>query len=150
MNSEAYTQTVRSLISVTRMHKTLIDKSVSDMEIHQTQHRILMRLARCGKLPSQKELSEHLGITPAAVTFALKKIESSGYIKRTLGKDNRYNELKITEKGKALVTLTEKRFGDIDIAMFDGLSEEELTTFASCLSKMEENLKAKISNINND
>ena len=142
MATEKYTQTVRRLIGVSRMHKALVDKSVSDMEIHQTQHRILMRLAFSGNLPSQKELAEHLGLTPAAVTVALKKIENEGYIKRTLGKDNRYNEIKITEKGKAVVSETKERFDLIDVAMFSGLSEEELSRFIESLDKIFENLKS--------
>lgn len=141
MTKEEYTAAVRRLVCVGRMHKALIDKSVSDMEIHETQHRILMRLSRQGKLPSQKELAEHLGITPAAVTVALKKIEKAGYIERTLGKDNRYNEIKITEKGKNVVSLTEERFYAVDRAMFSRLSEEEFSLFYKSLEKISENLK---------
>ena len=89
------------LLHTGRLHKTLIDARVREIGIHRTQHRILMHLARCEKLPSQKELAEHLDVTPAAVTLAIKQIEKDGYIKRTLGKDSRFYEIEITENKTA-------------------------------------------------
>lgn len=59
---------VDMMIRTDRMHKSMIDSRVKEIGIHRTQHRILMHLARCDKLPSQKELAERLDITPAAVT----------------------------------------------------------------------------------
>ena len=100
-----------------------------------------MQLARCEKLPSQKELADYLDITPAAVTGALKKIEQDGYVERTLGQDNRYNELKITEKGRALVAKTRKLFSETYSLMFDGFSEEELDNYISYLGRLQTNIK---------
>ena len=124
-----------------RMHKSMLDARVREIGIHRTQHRILMRLAKCGALPSQKELADHLDVTPAAVTGALKKIEQDGYIERTLGHDSRFNEVNITEKGKALVEKTRRMFSEADIAMFDGLTEQELDNYISVLEKLQENIK---------
>ena len=117
------------MIRTNHMHKALIDSRVRTLGIHRTQHRILMHLARHERLPSQKELAEHLDITPAAVTCALKKIENDGYVERTLGHDNRYNELRITEKGRALVTQTKELFCEADSAMFEDFSDEELESY---------------------
>ena len=100
-----------------------------------------MHLAKHEKLPSQKELAEYLDVTPAAVTCALKKIEKDGYVERTLGQDNRYNELSITEKGKALVIETCHIFSEADASMFDGFTDEELDTYISCLEKLQGNIK---------
>ena len=132
------------MIRTDHMHKALIDSRVRDIGIHRTQHRILMHLARHGKLPSQRELAEHLDITPAAVTGVLKKIESDGYIERTLGKDNRFNEITITEKGRALVKLTREVFSSTDKSLFEGFSPEELDTYVSCLLKLQENIKKQL------
>ena len=132
------------MIRTDRMHKCMIDNRVRDIGIHRTQHRILMHLARHGKLPSQKELAERLDITPAAVTGALKKIEQDGYIERTLGHDTRFNEIKITEKGKAMVALTREMFSSADRAMFEGFTEEELDTYISCLEKLQANIKKTV------
>lgn len=137
-------RSIEAMMHVNRLHKALIDHRVRDIGVHRTQHRILMRLAKCDRAPSQKELAEHLDITPAAVTLALKKIESDGYIKRTLGKDTRFNEIEITERGRELVRLTRERFSEADVSMFDGFSEEELSTYLKCLEKIEENIKKQL------
>ena len=132
---------IEMMIRTDRMHKSLIESRARELGIHRTQHRILMLLARCEKLPSQKELAEHLSITPAAVTGILKRLESDNYIERTLGADNRFNEIKITEKGREVVNTTRLAFGSADRALFDDFSEEELNVYVKCLEKMQANIK---------
>ena len=132
------------LMHTGRLHKSLIASRVKDIGIHRTQHRILMHLARHEKLPSQKELAEHLEVTPAAVTLAIKQIEKDGYIKRTLGKDSRFYEIEITEKGREMVTLTRELFSAVDAKMFDGFSDEELDNFIGFMERLQNNIKSQI------
>lgn len=145
MSENKLATAIDAMIRTDHMHKSLIDSRVREIGIHRTQHRILMHLARRDKLPSQKELAEHLDITPAAVTGALKKIESDGYIERTLGHDTRYNEIKITEKGRELVALTRELFSATDKSMFDGFSDQELDTYIACLGKLQANIRRQLS-----
>lgn len=141
MANEKLSKAVDMMIRTDHMHRAMIDALAGEIGIHRTQHRILMRLARCGTLPSQKELARHLDITPAAVTGALKKIEQDGYIERKLGHDSRYNEIQITDKGRELVKLTRELFSEADTSIFDGFSDEELTTYVCCLEKLQTNIK---------
>ena len=108
-----------------------------------------MHLARYESLPSQKELADHLDVTPAAVTCALKKIEQDGYVERTLGQDNRYNELRITEKGRELVVKTKRLFCEINSSMFEGFDESELDMYIGCLEKIQSNMKKQCERKNN-
>ena len=132
---------IEMMIKTDHMHRSLIDCRVGTLGIHRTHHRILMHLARRDKLPSQKELANHLDVTPAAITGALKKLEKDGYVERTLGLDNRYNELTITEKGRDVVKKTKKLFCEVDSAMFDGFTCEELDTYIACLEKLQANMR---------
>ena len=141
MSENKLSRAIDMMIKTDHMHRALIDSRVRSLGIHRTQHRILMHLARCGKLPSQKDLAKHLDVTPAAVTCALKKIENDGYIERTLGHDNRYNEIQITEKGRALVQQTRTMFSEVDESMFVGFSDDELETYISCLEKLQVNIR---------
>ena len=141
MSESNLSRAIEMMIKTDHMHKALIDSRVHTLGIHRTQHRILMHLARHDKLPSQKELAEHLDVTPAAVTVALKKIEKDGYVERTLGHDNRYNELRITEKGRELVKKTRRVFCEADASMFEGFTEDELETYISCLEKLQANIR---------
>ena len=141
MSDDKLARAIEMMIRTDHMHKAMIDSRVREIGIHRTQHRILMRLARCEKLPSQKDLAEHLDVTPAAVCGALKKIEEDGYVERTLGQDNRYNELRITDKGRELVKLTREMFSEADRSMFDGFSEAELEGYIAALEKLQANIK---------
>lgn len=135
---------VDMMIRTEHMHRAMIEGRVHEIGVHRTQHRILMHLARNECLPSQKELADHLNITPAAVTGALKKIERDGYIERTLGQDNRYNEIRITDKGRELVKLTRRLFSEADLAMFEGLDEGEISAYVRTLEKIQNNIRARI------
>ena len=141
MSENKLSKAIEMMIRTDHMHRALIDSRVGSLGIHRTQHRILMHLARHGKLPSQKDLAKHLDVTPAAVTCALKKIENDGYIERTLGHDNRYNEIQITEKGRVLVQQTRTMFSEVDESMFVGFSDDELETYISCLEKLQVNIR---------
>ena len=143
MSDAKLTEATELMIRVGKLHRGMVEQLTRSIGMHRTQHRILMHLAREGALPSQKELAERLNITPAAVTVALKKIEQDGYIERTLGQDTRYNELKITEKGRSLVTLTRELFRTADTAMFEGFTAEELDTYVAYLQRMQANIQRR-------
>ena len=144
MSNSKLSQAIERMLKVNKLHRHMIKSRAKDIGMHRTQHKILMQLARDGDLPSQKELADRLDITPAAVTVALKKIEQDGYVERTLGHDARYNELKITQKGLALVERTRELFMAADTAMFDGFSDEELDAYIACLEKMQKNIQKDI------
>lgn len=140
-DTEQRMHAVEMMIQTEHMHRIMIESRAKEIGLHRTQHRILMHLARHGRLPSQKELAEHLGITPAAVTIALKKIEHDGYVERTLGQDNRYNELGITEKGREIVKKTRRLFSEADSAIFSDFTEQELCLYTAFLEKMQKNIR---------
>ncbi len=141
MSNIKLSRAIEMMMKINKMHRCMIDLRAKEIGMHRTQHRILMHLSRDGMLTSQKELAYRLDITPAAVTVALRKIEHDGYIERTLGHDTRYNELKITEKGRALVNRTHELFLAADTAMFDGFSDEELDSYISYLEKIQTNIQ---------
>ncbi len=137
------TQIVRTFICVSHMHHSAIEGRVSKLGFHHTQHRTLMHLARHEHLPSQRELADELGVSPAAVATTLKRLEKDGYISRTATEeDNRCNEIRITEAGRAVIEESRAIFNSVDEQMFDGLTPEELSLFSALLSRMRENLKA--------
>lgn len=130
------------LIRINRAHKKMIEENVSTkIGLHRTQHIILMKLAKNDSLPSQKELCEHIGVSAAAISGALKKLEDGGFIVRKIGNDNRFNQVTITEQGKAVVSETEKIFAEIDRGLFESFSQEEIAIFKEFLEKINKNTK---------
>ncbi len=141
MEENKYFRAVNNMVRTHRMHKQLLDSQVSDIGLCNTQHRILMHIAQNNKLDSQKSLTEHFGVTPAAITGALQKLERDGYIKRIQGNDNRYNEVEITENGKIIVEKTKELFSGIDRMLFENFSDEELKMYISFLERIQGNIK---------
>lgn len=134
---------VHNFISTHRLHRRTVDKVVAEsgMELHRSQFLLLVHLERRGNCFSQKELAEHLGISPAALAVKIKRLESDGLVIRERAeKDCRVNAVSITEKGRGLLSNTQKLFTGIDSRMIKGISEEDLQTFVNCLEAMQKNL----------
>ena len=138
---------VNAMIKTDRMHKQLLDSTVSSIGLHRTHHRILMHVAMTNRLSSQKELAEHIGITPAAITGALKKLEKEGYIKRIRGCDNRYNQIEITEHGRKIVEDTKALFTAVDTSLFAGFSDSELDGYIEILEKIQANIRRQLPSV---
>ena len=131
---------IRKMIAVNRMHKRAIETVVDDIGIHRSRHQILMKLAKHKTIKSQKEIAEELGITQAAMTISLTKLEKDGLITRISGKDNRYNEISITEKGTEIVEKSREYFAKIDRKTLSGLSEDQLSLLSLCMDIIYGNL----------
>ena len=144
MNTQRIAKAIDMMIITDRMHKHLIDFQAGKIGIHRTQHRILMHISRNKKLQSQKSLAEHMGVSPAAITGALNKLEQGGYIERSQGEDGRYNEVTVTEKGKKIVEETRQLFFTADTSLFGGFTDEELDSYIENLTKIQENIKKQL------
>lgn len=102
----------------------------------------LMFLSKSNICPSQKNIASHFGISPAAVTVTLKKLEEGGYIEREISSgDSRFNNIKLTDKGKRVVEQSKELFEEADYEMFLNFSEEDYAALDRCLSKMAQGLK---------
>lgn len=139
-----YMNAARMLIRLMRRHHACVERQIGDMGIHHSQHRTLLQLARRQEdSPSQRELAEIMGVSPAAVTTILKKMEKEGYVSRTVtDEDNRRNEIRITEAGLAKITESRAVFEATDRAMFAGFTPEEMTAFTAFVERLNVNLDA--------
>lgn len=144
MNKEKLHAAIRMMITTDRMHKRLFDSKLCDLGIHRSAHIILINIQKNGGIGSQKQLANIVGITPAAVTGALKTLEKKGYITRKLGKDLRYNEVNITEAGAALLASAKSMFTEVDETLFEGFTESEFDMYISCLNKMQNNMEKQL------
>ena len=138
------TDTMRLFITVNRMHHIQVERRVACLGIHHSQHRMLMYLSHCDAMPSQRELADAMGISPAAVTATLKCLEKEGYISREMtAEDNRRNRVCITEEGRRKVSESHAIFESVDSTTFDGFTEEELSDLRTLLSRMLSNLASE-------
>ncbi len=143
MEQRLVDRAVRMMVHTDRMHRHAIEECMGDIGLHRTAHMMLMHLAKTEDRPSQRELADHFLITPAAVTGILKHLERDGYITRTTGRDTRFHEIAITDKGRELVTKSRELFYEVDSQMFLGFSEEEVEAYILALTKIQDNLNGR-------
>ncbi len=139
MRKELQHQIVNLFRQSDQAMKRVIGKKVEDTGIYRSQHRLLMIL---GKHPdcSQTAIANKLEISPAAVAVSLKKLEKAGYITRSCdAEDSRMNHVVITDKGKKAIDQSILYFQEIEDAMFEGFSQEELEIYAAFLERVIQN-----------
>ena len=144
MPESPYMETVHVFLRIMRRHHACVERRIGDLGIHHSQHRMLIYLTHhTGEIPSQRELAEVLGVSPAAVTTTLKRLEKEGYISRSItDEDNRRNEIRITEKGRTKVAESRVIFESVDTAMFEGFTEDEMETLIHFMERIDRNLDA--------
>ena len=141
ISKEKIHECIHAFMSTDRQRKRIFDKEVKALGIHHTQHRVLMYISKYDGLINQKQIADKFDVSPAAVAGTIKKLESNGYVTRTsLESDNRYNEIKITEKGKSIIQNTRSAFEELDRKTFKYFSEEEINMLMDLLNKMKKGL----------
>lgn len=126
-----------------RAHRAAIDRVTAELDIHRSQHGMLMYLNEAKNKPSQKEICEHFDISAATVAVTLKKLEKNGFIERRRnGDDNRENRISITDKGREVLERTCEIFSRCDEKAFSSFTDEELEEFMLLLNKMKSNIEA--------
>lgn len=119
--------------------KRVIGRKVEGTGLYRSQHRLLMILGRHPD-SSQTAIAEKMEISPPAVAVTLKKLEKGGYISRQcLVQDNRVNEIVVTEKGQRAIDESIICFQEIEAAILNGFSEEEMELLKSFLERMIKN-----------
>ena len=140
-NFEIYKLTMRKMLRISRLHRMAFEKNISQMGIHQSQHHLLMYIAKEGEIISQKEIAERFGITPAAVARSLKLLECEGFISRANHEDDgRINRIAITDKGKEIIEKSCKMFKETDSDIFDDFDTNEIEELNRLLDKIQSEL----------
>ncbi|MBR5538336.1 MAG: winged helix-turn-helix transcriptional regulator [Clostridia bacterium] len=143
--SEIKTPTAREamhcFIGAMRAHRRIFDEMRERTGLGRTSHRILMILSENPDGCSQTCLAEKLEISTAAVAVAIKKMVAEGYFAWTVCKsDSRLNTTLLTDKGKSLASKSHTVFSEIDNAVFDGFSDDEMRLFYEFALRITENV----------
>lgn len=135
-------QEVRDLLFRTEMaRKRRIYPVWTDMGLIAGQPRVLSQLFLKDKI-TQKELAEACCIEPATLSRALDRLEAMGYIIRNDNPQCRRSFLiSLTEDGKAMALKVNEVFKNLEAEMLEGLTDEEMTTILTLVSRIYENLR---------
>ena len=139
--NDLYPELSGLMMRISRIHHRINLGAVSGMDIHPSEHFLLMCLVRMGSAVSQTQLAERMDVTPASVARTIKNLDAGGFITRNECEgDCRRNEIRITEKGRAVVEETKRLFMEIDEEVYAGFSDEELECLHGLLSRMLKNV----------
>lgn len=134
--------TVHKLITTMKKHKKLFDSMREKTGLGRSAHRMLMILSASEGTISQTYIADRLEISTAAVAVMLKKLESDGYIQRSVNQnDSRFNSIELTKKGAEIVESSKKDFLSIDLALFDGFDENEMLALNGFLDRIQVNIE---------
>lgn len=132
---------LRQFLTVDRKHRCMIEKQMQSFGIHRSQHMMLMYLSRRTTPPTQTEIANEFGISPATVAVTLQKLNAAGLIERLSSKaDTRAKDIRLTEAGADIVRRSMALAAEVDERMCSGISEEELNTLLNVLTRMSDNL----------
>ena len=131
---------VREIMKINREHRKMIERRISSLGIHPSQHLLLMHISRTGP-STQTSIAEAMGVSASAIAVSLKKLEKGNYIeKRTSPSDSRSNLILLTKKGEDVVLQSQRLFEEVDEFMFQGFLEEEKEQLQLLLERIIQNV----------
>jgi DNA-binding MarR family transcriptional regulator len=124
------------------IHRNLcsfMDRSFGDCDIGHGPRRFLVEIALFPE-HTQEEISERLLMDKTTTARALKQLELRGYITRTRDPDDRRRyRLRTTTKGDEMIPPVLEAREIAQKALYEGLTEEELSVASKILRKMADN-----------
>ena len=135
-----YWETVGAMHRLELLRRIQVRAVMGDSGLHPGQPRLLQFIwdhPGC----TQKEAADELDVTPASAAASLKRLEKAGFVlRRPDERDNRRNQLFITDLGIAQMQENQRRFAQLDERMFQGMDESEVEAFRRACEKMFDNL----------
>lgn len=133
---------VWGIIKIAREHRKTVEKRISALGIHPSQHHFLMHIAKNGSC-TQNSIAEAMEVSAATVAVSLKKLEKGGYIEKQISPgDGRSNRVILTQKGEEVVEKSRLLFETVDESMFSSFTEEQQEQFHAFLELIINNLKS--------
>jgi DNA-binding MarR family transcriptional regulator len=128
------------IAQVCKAHRQRADELLNEIGLHVGQEMLLCALWDNEGL-TQTELAQHLGVQPATVTNALKRLERKGLVERTPDEaDQRVSRVFPTAEGKEVRADIERQWAELEQATLTGLSDEERGQLVGLLKKVQANL----------
>lgn len=137
---------LRRLNSYVVGHVSLDYKNMVRLNLTQMQ---IIRFLRINKDVCQKDLEAETRLKKASISEALNKLEELKIIERTPSKtDGRKNIIVLTDGVKEIFAKMDKKSTIVRNKMVENISQRDLNIFYKTLSKMIDNLKEEINEIN--
>lgn len=146
MNREAkVSQAAYTMVQTDRLQKNVMENLCNPLGIGRTLPVVLAYLQMRGtNYPTQADIAEYFDVSAAAITVTLKKMEKAGLVNRVAQENNaRANDISLTKKGARMADEIISTYDHLNAEMMEGISDEELEIFLSCVMRMQNNLRDK-------
>lgn len=138
-----YQDIVKNMSKLTLLHRIHIQKMAAANGLYPGQLPILEYILQNDNC-TQKEIAEHLQVSPASVATSIKRMQRSGLVEKITDKsDLRYNRITLTDMGRKVVTKSRKDFNKVDKLLFKGFSDDEIKELCGYFERMIDNLSSE-------
>ena len=128
------------LAGIGRLHACRTDQVMDRIGLYRGQAILLMVLSKKDGL-THSEISEKLGISPAAATKVIKRMESMNYLQRRSDPtDERISRVYLEQEGRAVIQQVRHVFEQVDQVLLNNLSPEEQADLIRMLLQVHANL----------
>lgn len=138
MNS-SQSELFHSINQFTRHFSKMLNESLVPLGLFSAQWTIIYRLKNAGP-STQKELSSYLGVEAPTMTRSLARLEKSGWITRTAGRDKREKKISLTNAAIKKYNHWLHAVRTSERHALKNISEEEIAMMIKFMSKMKENM----------
>ena len=95
---------------------------------------------------TQTEIADDLGVSSASIAFSTKRLQKAGYLMKQVNHLNmRCNKLYVTREGEKVLDNFNDVHDEMNMAMFDGFTAEELEQLASFSERAIKNMEKMLS-----
>ncbi|MBG9543814.1 MarR family winged helix-turn-helix transcriptional regulator [Cytobacillus firmus] len=128
-----------SINQFTRHFSKVLNESLVPLGLYAAQWTIIYRL-KTGGPSTQKEISTYLGVEAPTMTRTLARLEKSGWIARTAGKDKREKLISLTDAAILEYHNWLAAVRSSESNVLQNITEEEISTMIRLMAKMRENM----------
>lgn len=128
-----------SINQFTRHFSKVLNESLVPLGLYAAQWTIIYRL-KTGGPSTQKEISSYLGVEAPTMTRTLARLEKSGWITRTAGKDKREKLISLTDTAILEYDNWLAAVRSSESNVLQNITEEEISTMIRLMEKMRENM----------
>ena len=128
-----------SINQFTRHFSKVLNESLVPLGLYAAQWTIIYRL-KTGGPSTQKEISSYLGVEAPTMTRTLARLEKSGWITRTSGKDKREKLISLTDAAILEYDNWLAAVRSSESNVLQNITEEEISTMIRLMAKMRENM----------
>ena len=119
----------RTLMPLARLWRQAADRALSDMCVSASTGWALVQVGRLGDDVRQTDLASELDVTQASLVRSIDQMTAAGLVERHRDPDDaRVSRIRLTDRGRTLVTTIESKFATLRHAMLDGVSDDDLAT----------------------